>query len=208
LVEVACDYRFINDNLIDVTHLAFVHKDSIGIGAIVDFPQDLEADERFLRATRWVKDNPAPRMYQAAGQYTRNVDRAQVVEHTVPCYTVNHAKLYEVGSDENNGIRTDHVVMSAATPVSETKTIYFFTFARNYGIDDPAIDMIFDRWFVEVIDEDVAVLDAQQMNYDRFPDGPTVNIGVDKGPMQARKMLADLVDAEQSELRIVAGAAE
>ena len=208
LVEVDCDYRFINDNLIDVTHLAFVHKNSIGVGAIVDFPQDVEADHRFLRATRWVNDKPCAPMYQAAGQFTRNVDRAQIVEHTVPCYTVNHAKIYEVGSDEHNGVRTEHVTLSAATPESETKTHYFFTFARNYALDDPAVDMIFDRWFIDVIQEDADILDAQQMNYDRFPDGPTVNIAVDKGPMRARKMLDDLITAEQMTLSPVAGAAE
>ena len=204
LIDIDCDYRLINDNLIDVTHLTFVHKDSIGNGAIVDFPQESEVEERFMRATRWIRNNPPPPMYQSAGRFTGNVDRAQIVEFTAPCFTVNHAILNAVENGEtvpDRDGKVQHVVLSAATPESETKSHYFFTFVRNYGLDDAALDRIFDKQFVDVFYEDAAVLDAQQRNMDRYPDGPMINIAVDAGPMQERRMLDDLIAAENAATR-------
>jgi phenylpropionate dioxygenase-like ring-hydroxylating dioxygenase large terminal subunit len=209
LIDIDCDYRLINDNLIDVTHVSFVHKQSIGNEAVVDFPQEMEIEDRFMRATRWIRDRPPPPMYQAAGRFTGNVDRGQIVEFTVPCYTANHAILNQVenGKPVDEG-RVQHVALSAATPESETQSHYFFTFVRNYGLDDPYLDRVFDRQFVDVFYEDAAILDAQQMNMDRNPDAATINIAVDKGPMQARRLIDDQIAAEEAAKRPIAGAAE
>ena len=199
LIEIACNYELITDNLIDVTHLTFVHNDSIGNEAIVDFPQKTEHEDRLVRSTRWIRDRPPPATYRAAAGFTGNIDRALIIEFVPPCFTVNHAILHESGKDPT--VDTDltlfeHAVLSAPTPETETTSHYFFTIARNYGLDDPAVDTVYNEEFVQIFHEDAAVLEAQQRNLDRAPDAEGINIAVDQGPMAARRLLSELRTAE------------
>ena len=199
LIEVACDYQLINDNLLDVSHLTYVHKGSIGNSAIVEFLPTVEREDRLVRMTRWIKDRPPPPMYKTAGGFAGNVDRAQIVEFVPPCFTVNYAIIKDTGSDLDDGngrIRIDHMTLSAPTPETENSCHYFFTFVRGYALDDPEIDRVFEGGFLDVFHEDVAVLQAQQRNYDRDPDADQINIAVDVAPMAARSLIGDLVAAE------------
>ena len=197
LIDVACNYQLINDNLLDVTHLSFVHKGSIGNAAIVDFAAEIEREDRMVRMTRWIMGRPPPPMYKAAGRFAENVDRAQIVEFVPPCFTVNYAICKEAGSglnDDDGRIRIDHMSLSAPTPETPSTSHYFFTFVRGYGLDDPALDHIFEDGFLDVFREDVAVLEAQQRNYDL--DVEQVNIAVDAAPMAARRLVGELITAE------------
>ena len=88
------------------------------------------------------------------------------------------------------------MTLSAPTPETENSCHYFFTFVRGYALDDPEIDRVFEGGFLDVFHEDVAVLQAQQRNYDRDPDADQINIAVDVAPMAARSLIGDLVAAE------------
>ena len=199
LLEVACDYQLINDNLLDVSHLTYVHKGSIGNDAIVDFTPVTERQANMVRMTRWIMDCPPPPMYKAAGRFSGNVDRAQIVEVVPPCFTVNYAICKEAGSaldDDTGKIRIDHMALSAPTPETEHTSHYFFSFVRGYALDDPEIDRIFEDGFLDVFHEDVVILEAQQRNYDRNPGISGINIAVDAAPMAARSLIKDLIAAE------------
>ncbi len=199
LLEVACDYRLINDNVLDVTHLAFVHVNSIGTPAILEFPGRTERGADFVKLERWILDRPAPPLYQAAGNFPGNVDRGQVVEHRTPCYTVNHAVCVSSGADRatgGNGPRIHLMALSAPTPETETTTHYFFCFVRGFGLGDPALDRVFDEDMVRVFEEDVVVLEAQRRMNDVRPGAPTIDINVDAAPIAARNLLAAAIAAE------------
>ena len=199
LIDVACDYQLITDNLIDVTHLTFVHKDSIGNESIVGFLQETEREDRLVRSTRWIRDRPPPPTYRAAAGFTGNIDRALIIEFVPPCFTVNPAILHEAGADaadDKNLTLFEHAVLSAPTPETETTSHYFFTIARNYGLDDPMVDKVYNEEFVQIFHEDAVVLEAQQQSVDRNPDVAEINIAVDQGPMTARHLLSDLIAAE------------
>lgn len=199
LIDVACDYQLINDNLLDVSHLTFVHRDSIGNPAIVEFSPKTEREDRLVRMTRWILDRPPPPMYKAAGRFSGNVDRAQIVEFVPPCFTVNYAICKEAGSDlddDNGRIRIDHMTLSAPTPATERTSHYFFSFVRGYGLDDSELDRVFEGGFLDVFHEDVAVLEAQQRNIDLNPHASGINIAVDAAPMAARRLIGELIATE------------
>jgi phenylpropionate dioxygenase-like ring-hydroxylating dioxygenase large terminal subunit len=90
-VHLKCNYQLIADNVLDVTHLAYVHASSIGSASIIEFPATVEREERLVRLTRWIRDRPPPPLYQKAGGFPGNVDRWQIVEHVPPCFSVNFA---------------------------------------------------------------------------------------------------------------------
>ncbi len=58
LLYINCNYELVTDNLLDVTHLAYVHATSIGTAAITEFPIETSRDGNKVRMTRWVDRPP------------------------------------------------------------------------------------------------------------------------------------------------------
>jgi phenylpropionate dioxygenase-like ring-hydroxylating dioxygenase large terminal subunit len=200
MIPVACNYQLINDNVLDVTHLVYVHASSIGNPAINDFPATTERDGDVVRLTRWIIDRPAPPMYQAAGKFAGNVDRWQIVEHQPPCFSVNFAGCAATGTGAPQGDRRHGIelmALSAPTPETEHTTHYFFAFPRKFGLGDPALDKVFNVDFVDVFREDIAVLEAQQRMMELKPFAPSVSIKVDAAPLAARRLLDRKLAEEQ-----------
>jgi len=189
-VHLKCNYQLIADNVLDVTHLAYVHASSIGASSITEFPASVEREERLVRLTRWIRDRPPPPLYQKAGGFAGNVDRWQIVEHVPPCFTVNFAGC------EDSQKRIDLMALSAPTPETERTTHYFFGFVRNFGLGDAEMENIFSLDMVKVFNEDFPVLEAQQRMLDLAPAAPKIDIRVDAAPLAARRMLAAWVSKE------------
>jgi phenylpropionate dioxygenase-like ring-hydroxylating dioxygenase large terminal subunit len=190
-VHLKCNYQLIADNVLDVTHLAYVHASSIGAPSIVDFPATVEREDRLVRLTRWIRDRPPPPLYQKAGGFTGNVDRWQIVEHIPPCFTVNFAGC------EDKSRRIDLMALSAPTPETGNTTHYFFGFVRNFGLGDPEMEKILSVDMVNVFNEDFPVLEAQQRSLDLKPGAPRVDIKVDAAPLAARRMLEGMIIREK-----------
>ena len=189
-IYVRCNYQLIADNVLDVTHLAFVHSSSIGAASITEFPATVEREERRVRLTRWIYDRPPPPLYQKAGRFPGNVDRWQIVEHVPPCYSVNFAGC------KDGERRIELMALSAPTPESERTTHYFFGFVRNFGLDDPTMEQLFSGDMVRVFNEDIPVLEAQQRMREMTPEAPALDIKVDAAPLAARRMLAAMLAHE------------
>jgi phenylpropionate dioxygenase-like ring-hydroxylating dioxygenase large terminal subunit len=190
-VHLKCNYQLIADNVLDVTHLAYVHASSIGAPSIVDFPATVEREDRLVRLTRWIRDRPPPPLYQKAGGFAGNVDRWQIVEHAPPCFSVNFAGC------EDGSRRIDLMALSAPTPETANTTHYFFGFVRNFGLGDPEMEKIFSVDMVNVFNEDFPVLEAQQCSLELKPGAPRVDIKVDAAPLAARRMLESLLAKER-----------
>ena len=190
-VHLKCNYQLIADNVLDVTHLAYVHASSIGSSSITEFPATVEREERLVRLTRWIRDRPPPPLYKKAGGFPGNVERWQIVEHVPPCFSVNFAGCQDAER------KIDLMALSAPTPESSNTTHYFFGFVRNFGLDDPELENIFAVDMVRVFNEDFPVLEAQQRNLELKPDAPKVDIKVDAAPLAARRMLDAMLARER-----------
>jgi phenylpropionate dioxygenase-like ring-hydroxylating dioxygenase large terminal subunit len=190
MIHVKCNYQLVSDNVLDVTHLAYVHASSIGASSITEFPATTEREERLVRLTRWIRDRPPPPLYKKAGGFPGNVERWQIVEHVPPCFSVNFAGCQDAER------KIDLMALSAPTPETARTTHYFFGFVRNFGLDDPGMKKIFAEEFVSVFREDIPVLEAQQRNLDLRPGAPGIDIAVDAAPMAARRMLQAMIAAQ------------
>jgi phenylpropionate dioxygenase-like ring-hydroxylating dioxygenase large terminal subunit len=189
-IYVHCNYQLIADNVLDVTHVAYVHGTSIGTTAVTEFPATTEREERLVRLTRWIMDRPPPPLYKEAGSFKGNVDRWQIVEHVPPCFSVNFAGCKDAEK------RIDLMALSAPTPETGNTTHYFFGFVRNFGLHDAATDRVFDVDFLKVFKEDIPVLEAQQRMLELRPDAPKIDIANDAAPLAARRMLQSMIHDE------------
>ena len=195
-------YELINDNLLDLSHLATVHASTVGTGHVADFADvETEHEGHHIKVSRWTMDVPAATTYQQFGNYESNIDRWQVSEYLPPSYfrINNGAAAVNTGAREGKGEkRWDFWVSHGITPESETSTHYFWALAHRTWTNNQDDIEEFHRQCHHVVGEDLAVFEAQQACIDLDPGAPTLDIRYDAGPMMARRIINELLEAERT----------
>jgi phenylpropionate dioxygenase-like ring-hydroxylating dioxygenase large terminal subunit len=86
-LHVKANWQLIVDNLLDLTHLAFVHESTIGNAALVENAAvKVERAPNSVVVTRWIINAPAPPTFVKAGGFTTPVDRWQIIDFAPPAH--------------------------------------------------------------------------------------------------------------------------
>lgn len=209
--HVPGNYQLFNDNLLDLSHVAFVHARNIGTGAVPDFPIVTSRGENAVRMIRWIMDSPPAPLYARLGGFARNVDRWQFAEGRVPSVNTVHVGCLPAGCGASPGDLPDAIErkpggrdgrgfeffnLNAITPETEGSSWYFYAHVRNFALDDPEVDAMFGVEMRAAFKEDIDVIGAQQANVD--PDKPWVDIQVDGPGLALRRMLRESIAAERT----------
>ena len=195
------NYMLLVDNLLDLTHLQFVHPTTLGTEAISGNPIRTERIGDGVRVTRWIMNSPAPPFFQKAGGFApdENVDRWQIIDFTPPGFVRLDVGAAKAGTGAPEGDRSQGITMrnlNAITPETDGTTHYFWAQAHDFRIDDPTVTELLFRQVHTAFMEDLAVLKAQQANIDAFGEPPQVDFNQDAGGLQARRALQRILDAE------------
>lgn len=88
-IESDCNYQLILDNLMDLTHEAFVHAGSIGQDELSDSEFDVIHTDRTVTLSRWMMNVEAPPFWLKNMQdkfpgFEGKVDRWQIVQYEFP----------------------------------------------------------------------------------------------------------------------------
>ncbi len=201
-LHVKSNWQLIVDNLLDLTHLAFVHETTIGNAALVDQASvKVQRTEDDVVVTRWIIDAPAPPTFVRAGKFNSNVDRWQIINFSPPAYLRLDVGATPTGTGAPQGHRVGGIGMwnlNAITPETETTSHYFWGQAHDWDVNNPkTTDMIVEQIRTAFL-EDVAVFEAQQRNLEIFPNPPQTDINADSGVIQARRILDRLHQEEQA----------
>ncbi len=195
------NYQLISDNLLDLAHLTFLHPTTLGTAAVAATPIKAEREGNRVRMTRWVMDSPPAPMQKKAGNFTGNVDRWQVMEFAPPSYYWHSMGAAVAGSGAREGNFSQSIAMKTlipVTPETETSTFYFRTVCHDYAVDDPSMTELLFRTGHLAMEEDMAIIAAQQQNL-----GPEkwVDFNQDAAGLQARRIVAALLDDEKRRVR-------
>jgi vanillate O-demethylase monooxygenase subunit len=201
-LHVKANWQLIVDNLLDLTHLAFVHETTIGNSALVD-----QATVKVTRnrdnvvVTRWIIDALAPPTFVKVGNFSGNVDRWQIIDFLPPAFLRLDVGATPTGTGAPEGRRVDGITMrnlNAITPETESTSHYFWGQAHDFDIHNRrTTDMITDQIRTAFL-EDVAVFEAQQRNLELIPNPPQTDINADTGVIQARRILDRLHKEERA----------
>jgi len=210
-LHVKGNWQLVVDNLLDLTHLAFVHTTTIGTRALVDAKVKVDRSPNDVTVTRWTIDAPAPPTFVKAGGFTGNVDRWQIIHFTPPSFVRLDVGATPTGTGAPEGRRIGGIQMrnlNAMTPETETTTHYFYGQAHDFDIHNPTTtEMVMDQITTAFL-EDQAVFEAQQANMLQVPNAPQIDISADTGVLQARRILDRLHAEEQAALSAQRTAAE
>jgi vanillate O-demethylase monooxygenase subunit len=203
-----CNWQLVNDNLLDLTHLAFVHETTIGNMALVEHAAvRVQRTPAGVQVTRWIIDQPAPPTFVKVGGFTSNVDRWQIIDFQPPSFIRLDVGATPTGTGAPDGKRVGGITMrnlNAITPETDKTSHYFWGQAHDFDVKNAELtNRIFEQ-IQTAFYEDVAVFSAQQRSLDLIPNPPQVDINADTGVIQARRILARLHDEEQAALHVTA----
>jgi len=196
---LACDYRLIVDNLMDLTHETFVHSTSIGHRAIVEAQPATTRDEQSVTVTRWMMDIDAPPFWRAQLGRPGNVDRWQIIRFEAPCTIVLDVGVAAAGTGAPDGDRSQGVnnrVLNTITPETDGTCMYFWSLLRNYRLHDQSLTTQLRNANARIFEEDRAVVEAQQRSIDTLPDQPMRNLNIDAGSVYARRNIEQMIERE------------
>jgi len=190
---LACDHRFVIDNLMDLTHETYVHPETIGQNELMEAPVAArrEADAAILE--RFMPDiDPPPYWAQMLGKPGR-VDRWQVCRFILPSTVLIDSGVALVGTGGFAGDRAEGVtgyVINLITPATERSCYYFLVQARDFARDaDAATQARFNATMRALVQQDIDVLEAQQRYVDAHPDAKLRALNIDAGATHARLMM-------------------
>ena len=123
-LHAECNWQLVNDNLLDLTHLAFVHETTIGNMALVEHAAvRVQRTPHGVQVTRWIIDQPAPPTFVKVGGFTGNVDRWQIIDYTPPSFIRLDVGATPTGTGAPEGRRVGGIQMrnlNAMTPETES----------------------------------------------------------------------------------------
>lgn len=203
-------YELVQDNLLDLSHIAWVHRNSFGGGNADTNKAWAEGELRItqlprgVRVERWMPNARTPEhQVPMAGPLC---DVLTTFDYLVPGYFLLTSSNYRVGSAVRAGADrpTEEPLFSsytaqAVTPITKRKTTYFFCFGPSAKV--PGAENM-KQGFLDlgyrVFNEDRDMLSVQQKVIDADPSRKMVLFDVDKAPTMYRRIIDKLIADEVS----------
>ncbi len=203
-------YLLICDNLLDFSHLSYVHEQTLGgspriaqaVATIEPVPGPGGAWPQLgIRVTRHVPDVPAPPFYQRFRSFDSHLDRWFIYDFLLPGTLLMHSGGRPVG-DAPDDLRRAVQLHSCQTltPETATSTHYFFQQSHRRGEGDAAMTDSIHASLVQAFEEDRAMISAQHGNISRHPGPPMLPLAMDAALLQFRRLLAAQARAEAAQV--------
>lgn len=200
-LEIDCNYLFVTDNLLDPTHVAWVHQSSFGQAATEDTPLRVSKGENGITVSRWMLDvEPAP-FYKKIIEFEGNCDRLQHYEVRYPCNALIRAVFSPAGTGgAGSEINDKTFIMDSynfMTPETDGRTRYYWFQLRNIRPDDEALSKMMSDDVKHAFEEDRDVLNEVQKGM-RNKTSPHIDLPIDGGQLRFRRQLEVLIDQERT----------
>lgn len=199
-MTIACNYQYITDNLLDPSHVSWVHQTSFGSNSMIGVPLNTEVSEQGVTVSRWLNDVEVAPFYKKFVRFEGNCDRKQQYEVRFPSVAVIKAIFTPAGTGGDESTPHPDVFLmdsyNLLTPIDEKTTRYFWFQLRNFSPDDAEVSRIFNEDVRFAFSEDKAVLEAVQAGLDQRP--AALDLPLDSGPMRFRRRLQQLIEAERT----------
>jgi len=188
-------YQLLNDNLLDLTHLGYLHRTSIGTDDDATTPEEREVTERKVSSKRFMYDSPQPPFLAEKRYFDGNVDRISGMDFHLPGF---HAGIGEFRIPESHVERGGELIQAsrlwhAVTPAKKHSTNYFFAMSGREG-DDLGFAKEYLR---SVVDEDVFATEQIEKiieTVDELP--PELMLRSDATAVIGRRAMQALMDSE------------
>jgi len=191
--------QLIIDNLLDFSHLAFVHEATLG--GSMDWAKTPPRVHRLANGVTvefLFRNQSVPPYLVSVAQFSGPIDRLTRYDWFVDgnILSIDHA-IAPAGTlsfDERPSSALHHHSVQALTPESAGSTHYFWSLPRDYALKNDEITQLLHKQVALAFDEDKIMIEAQTRNiaaFDRFITGA---IPPDLALMHVRKLMRQRSD--------------
>jgi len=197
--EANFNYQLLIDNLMDLSHLAYLHKSTIGIEGVAEkASQKTTRDGERVKVTRQMLNiNQAPTHIDLTG-YNGKVDRWQSIEFCPPGYfwvqtgTAVSEKGVQKALEDDLLIKRNSVHM--VVPKTENSTSYFYKTVHKASYMTKTMEKMFKDQMMNTFQEDIELL--SEIESGNVGERPKIDVVADSGAVQAQKILKNLIDIQ------------
>jgi phenylpropionate dioxygenase-like ring-hydroxylating dioxygenase large terminal subunit len=215
----ATPYLLICDNLLDFSHLSYVHEKTLGgstaiAQAVPTIAKtfDVHGKQNGIKVSREVPNVPAPPFYQKFRTFTEHVDRWFIYEFLVPGTLLMHSGGRPISDAKDDLSRAVQLhSCQTLTPETESTTHYFFQQSHrvNSGAnarDSDALDEATAQAMTESIynslvgafNEDRDMITAQHQSILRSPEVAMLPLAIDSALVQFRRLIDARINEQTS----------
>jgi len=193
-------YLLICDNLLDFSHLSYVHAATLGGStAIAQARPTIDPIDRGLRVSRRVPDVPAPPYYHRIRPFAANVDRWFVYDFVFPgtlLMSSGGKPAEQAEPDPANSVLLHSC--QTLTPETETSTHYFFQQSHRADAGDEAVTEGIYQSLVKAFNEDRDMISAQYRSIGASPAAAMLPLAMDSALVRYRRLLEEAVARERA----------
>lgn len=203
VIHMQSGYRYIVDNLLDLSHGPFLHPGVLGNDDTIPADISVKSAGHYVYVHREMRGVRPPQLmdllFKGDGE---RVNMPQTIRWSPPSALLNHTQVYSAGTDPDESVTLlgAHIL----TPETENTTHYFAAAARQ-GKVYRALDAVraeevgrqiaaLRRYAFE--EQDDPMLRAQQRNVVDNPDKKPIMLEIDMGPIRCNRILDALIEAE------------
>ena len=183
------------DNLLDITHTAYLHQKTIGTPEVPDQPPKVRTEGTRVTVNRLNKNaTPAPFVAKWGG-FPGKID-------AYTDYTWEPPSLIKLRTTRTDGVRTlQYWLTNAVTPETETTAHFWFAWACDQHLDDPGFkEQTYKGIAGGVLLEDFAMIEAQQRTMREWNGLPQIVPSQADAPLVAvHKVLKELFARQAAE---------
>ncbi|WP_395392096.1 aromatic ring-hydroxylating dioxygenase subunit alpha [Novosphingobium sp. BL-8A] len=194
------NYEYGTDNLLDLSHIEFVHKGTFaGQGVIFAGKHAVEVEDRTLHSNWWMPDIPPPSVARPHFPADAKVDHWLDMRWNAPAAMRLTVGVCPHGTGRESGFEVPqaHIL----TPANEHETHYFWSSTRYDDLDSEETDVALKALFGEAFDqEDKPMIEAAYANVkgrDFWSEKP-LSLGIDLGGTRARRLLERFIAQEKN----------
>jgi vanillate O-demethylase monooxygenase subunit len=199
-MDIKCNYLWVCDNLLDPSHVAWVHVTSFAGAGTDDEPLEMEKTDRGVIVSRWLKGGSPSPYYADLVKFDGNCDRLQHYEMCVPAIALNKSIYTPEGTGGHGKAHIDTTYINISynfmTPLDEDNTRYFWFQHRNTDPNDKDISARMNDGALMAFLEDKEILEDVHLGM-KNPATMNIDLGLDSGAKQFRMLLKRKIEEEQ-----------
>lgn len=198
------DYRLLIDNLLDFSHLSYVHERTLGGSTTIAATRpQVEKIDGGVCMTRWYLGEPGLAPYlNGFGTFQGPVDRWHIYEMRVAGNVfIMDSGSAPAGTGAPQGRRVPEAMqfrsIQIITPEDEHHSHYFWIYAHGFNLHDSDFTRKLTARIAEGFAEDKAMIEAQQAVIREYGEQGMGFIRADEGLAMFRRFLEEKLHEEQ-----------
>jgi len=194
-LDYAAEARLINDNLLDFSHLTFVHAKSFGSG-----PQFAQTQgtitplERGVRYERWTENS----LGSSSRKSATPMDNFMAYDFLIPGVLLMTGGIFPLGTAKACGYKAPDLstavggvtfTSQAVTPLGDKSARYFFSWGPHRAHGDEAVRDALMVMADQAFGEDKVMIEAQQRVIEATPEPKVMPTAHDRGLIMFNRLV-------------------